>query len=327
MIIKSCTLTNFRSHNKYCLRCDDMTSLILGKNGCGKTSVLEAIYISTCGKSFRAVDKEIVKRGEEFYKIELDYQNGERTCVTYGDNKKQFFVGDKKFGRLPKKYKYPVVLFLPDDLSLIKSSPSHKRDYFDRVFAQLNDGYNNALSRYNKALKQRNELLKAEVVSRDMIFSWNILLAKYGAVISEFRENIISQINLRLTNVYRTIAENTDVVEIKYETESSNESENLRRLEKDFERDRIVGHTGFGIHKDDYEFVFNNASANGSASRGEVRSIVLALKFIEADLITEISQKRPIVLLDDVFSELDDKRQKCLVKNFKENQVIITSVE
>jgi len=304
-----------------------MTSLILGENGCGKTSVLEAIYIATCGKSFRAVDREIVKRDKEFYKVELNYESGEITIVVFSDNKKTFLVGDKKFARLPKKYKYPVVLFLPDDLNLVNSSPSHKRDYFDRTFAQLNESYNDSLSKYNKALKQRNELLKSEFLNRDLVFSWNILLAKYGASISKFREDMIRQINFRLTTVYRSIADNLDIVRVEYKTEVKDESDYLKRLEQDFERDRILKHTGFGVHKDDYVFMFNQVLANGSASRGEVRSIVLALKFIEAELIMEKMKKRPIVLLDDVFSELDKTRQKCLVKNFKENQVIITSVD
>ncbi len=327
MIITNCDLTNFRSHDKYRLECEDMTSLILGENGCGKTSVLEAIYIATCGKSFRAVDREIVKRDKEFYKVELNYESGEITIVVFSDNKKTFLVGDKKFARLPKKYKYPVVLFLPDDLNLVNSSPSHKRDYFDRTFAQLNESYNDSLSKYNKALKQRNELLKSEFLNRDLVFSWNILLAKYGASISKFREDMIRQINFRLTTVYRSIADNLDIVRVEYKTEVKDESDYLKRLEQDFERDRILKHTGFGVHKDDYVFMFNQVLANGSASRGEVRSIVLALKFIEAELIMEKMKKRPIVLLDDVFSELDKTRQKCLVKNFKENQVIITSVD
>lgn len=328
MIIQTCKLNNFRSHSDYILKCNDVTSLILGENGCGKTSVLEAIYIATQGKSFRAVDREIIKRGEDFYRIELSYSNGEKTVVIFDGEKKKFLVGDKSFLRLPRKYKYPVVLFLPDDLSLVDSSPSHKRDYFDRTFVQFSEKYSNALSKYNKALKQRNELLKKEFLKKDELFSWDILMVKYGFEIMKFRKEMINEVNKRITEVYRTIADNNDEVFIKYKTqEIENGNKYLNELEKSFEKDRILRHTSFGVHKDDYEFLFNNVAADGSASRGEVRSIVLALKFIEANLITEKLQKRPLVLLDDVFSELDETRQKCLVKNFKENQVIITSVD
>ena len=132
-----------------------------------------------------------------------------------------------------------------------------------------------------------------------------------------------------MTETYRSIAENSDILELEYQLqgEDISESEYLKRLEDELQRDLILGHTGFGIHRDNYSFVFNNSDADGSASRGEVRSIILALKFIEAELIYERTGKRPIVLLDDVFSELDETRQKSLTSNFKDNQVIITSVD
>ena len=162
-----------------------------------------------------------------------------------------------------------------------------------------------------------------------MIFSWNLLLSKYGVEIRKIREKFVKELNERLTKTYRSIAENSDEVFVEYKLQGDKLTENeyLRRLEGELRRDLILGHTGFGVHRDSYEFLFNNADANGSASRGEVRSIILALKFIEAELIFEKVGKRPVVLLDDVFSELDEKRQKCLTRNFKDNQVIITSVE
>lgn len=328
MIIKSIKLNNFRCHDEYILNCNKKTSLIVGANGCGKTSVLEAIYEVMQGKSFRAVDPEILKRGTEYYRIELEYTNGEKTVVVYNGEKKNFLVGDKKNFRLPKKYKYPIVLFLPDDLNLVGASPTRKREYFDRFLSGLNDKYSNSLSRYNKVLKQRNELLKQDFLTAESLFSWNILLSKYGVEIRRWREKIILEVNKRLTSVYDGIAKNDDTTKIEYEIQDGivDESGYLKRLEGDFQRDKVVGHTSYGVHRDNYDFYFNNKKADGSASRGEVRSIVLALKFIEADLIYEVLKKKPIVLLDDVFSELDEMRQKNLVDNFKENQVIITSV-
>lgn len=355
MIVKSVRLKNFRSHEEYFLECRKSTTLIVGENGCGKTSVLEAIYEALQGKSFKAVDREILRRGTEFYRIELTYDSGERVVVVYDGVKKRFEVGDKKFGRLPKKNRYPVVLFLPDDLNLVMASPSRKRDYFDRSFAQLVENYGDILRKYEKALKQRNELLKMEGVQRGAMFSWNVLLARYGCEVMRWRKGLVEKMNERLTEVYRTIAENEDMIWVEYGgcgmedgglddrgmmgaekfVEKSgvrgnsllDESEYLRRLEGDFERDRVLGFTSFGVHRDNYSFIFNEVEAEGSASRGEVRSIVLALKFIEAEMILEGLGRRPVVLLDDVFSELDEKRQKCLVRNFKGNQVIITSVE
>ncbi len=329
MIIKSIKLVNFRNHSTYQLDCTDKTSLILGENGSGKTSVLEAIYILTRGKSFRATDADIIKRGTEFYRAELEYYNGESSIVTYDGTTKTFNIIGHKSRRLPAKHRHPVVLFQPSDLNLIDHAPSRRRDYFDRIFSQFDDAYASSLSRYNKALRQRNELLKKDTTTSDTVFSWNILLAKYGTDLFTYRQKFIQEINSRFTDIYRSIAENTDEVTITYKTDVSSADDNkyLAILEANFQKDHYLGHTSFGVHRDDYIFEFNHTLADGSASRGESRSVILALKFIEADLIFAKLSERPIILLDDVFSELDPTRRKCLIKNFKDNQVIITSVE
>lgn len=327
MIIKNIKLTNFRNHDSYNLDCTDETSLILGENGCGKTSVLEALYILMRGKSFRATDSEILKHGTNFYRIELEYLNGEKIVAAYDGKDKFFQTLDKKSKRLPKKNKYPVILFLPSDLNLISHSPSRRRDYFDSIFSQFDENYATSLSKYNKALKQRNELLKNDFITKDAFFSWNVMLSKYGSDLYNFRKNFIDEFNFKITSIYRSIAENTDEIFISYKTEINPTQDYLKILESTFERDHILGHTSFGVHRDDYIFNFNHTPADGSASRGETRSIILALKFIEANLMFEKLNKKPLVLLDDVFSELDETRRKALVKNFKNHQVIITSVE
>ena len=328
MIVKSIKLVNFRNHKEYYLECNDETSLILGKNGCGKTSVLEAIYILMRGKSFRAVDSEILKRGQDYYRIELLFYNGDKIIATFDGKTKYFTILDKKTKRLPNKNKYPVILFIPSDLNLISHSPGRRREYFDRVFGQLDNKYTSILNKYEKAIKQRNELLKAESLSKEQLFSWNVLLSNYGVELYHYRTNYIDQFNQRITNLYRSIAENDDNIFINYKTESPPSSEEyLKKLEQSFEKDSYLGHTTFGIHRDDYIFEFNGQPADGSASRGETRSIILAVKFIEAELIHEQTNKKPLILLDDVFSELDETRRKCLIKNFKDHQVIITSVE
>ena len=329
MIIKSIKLTNFRNHTHYHLECKDQTSLILGENGCGKTSVLEAIYILTRGKSFRATDPDILKRGSEYYRIELEYHNGDQIAATYDGNTKTFTKVDQKSKRLPKKHKYPVVLFLPSDLNLVSHAPSRRRDYFDRIFSELDENYATNLTKYKKALRQRNEILKKDNLTPDMLFSWNLLLAKYGTALCVTRNNLIDTINQNLTTTYHSIAKNSDEVNIVYQSEATGYTEQkyLSVLEQNFSRDIAIGHTSFGVHRDDYLFKFNHQPADGSASRGETRSIILALKFIEASLIEQKTSLKPLILLDDVFSELDDSRRKCLVDNFKDHQVIITSVE
>ena len=336
MIIQSVKLVNFRSHDEFLLQCNKETSLLVGENGSGKTSVLEAIYEALRGKSFRATDGEILKRGTEFYRIELDFTDGTKTIVLYDGQRKQFLVEDKKKTRLPKKNRYPIVLFLPEDLHLVATSPTKRRNYFDRVISEFNESYSNSLLKYEKALRQRNELLKKhkideddnKVIDRDF-FSWNILLAKYGLEIRNYRKQYLDKLNAEFNQVYHSIVENGDQVFLKLNLFGGDitEADYFNRLENEFRRDLILGHTGFGIHRDDFIFLFNEKEADGTASRGELRSMILAMKFIEADLIFRETGKRPVVLLDDVFSELDNVRQKSLVKNFKDNQVIITSVD
>ena len=331
-MIKGIKLTNFRCHTDFALEFQPDTTLILGPNGYGKTSVLEAIYLLIQGKSFRAPDKEILKYETAFYRAELDYENGEKVAVDYADNKRRFTVEDRKTANLPSKMRHPVVLFEPKDLNLISLSGTERRKYFDRFFSQLSHEYATALSRYDKALTQRNKLLKDEYASPDQLFPWNVMLARNGLFLTRNRKALVEKINAKLNQVYYSIAENDDTIRLCYSTDVSLESEDnesifLAELEKNYEKDRIVGYTTFGSHRERIDFIFNEVEADGSASRGETRSVILALKFIEAKLLEAILHEKPLILLDDVFSELDTTRRQALVNNFKDHQVVITSVE
>ena len=322
-IIKKVSLKNFRSHKGFVLDCNQPMSLIIGENGSGKTSVLEAIYLALRGKSFKGVDTEMVRRGEDYYRVEVVKKDDSRVVVRW-NGVREFEVDGKKTRRLPKKNRYPMVLFEPDDLYLVGASPSRRRDYFDKTWAQLCEEYGVALGKYNKALKQRNGLLKRDMVSRDDVFAWDVVLAKYGTALSGWRREFVGEINERLTETYRSIARNKDEVEMKFAGKDGDDSKYLAELAQAFERDRCVGHSTFGAHLDDYIFWFNGKKADGSASRGEIRSMILALKFIEARVIKEATGKSPLVLLDDIFSELDEGRQKHVIHNFKDYQVIIS---
>jgi DNA replication and repair protein RecF len=251
--------------------------------------------------------------------------DSKKVIIRYDGSKKSFEIDGKKCLRLPKRERYPVVLFEPDDLYLVGSSPSRRRDYFDELFQQISDLYGAALAKYKKALKQRNDLLKEETVSADDLFSWNVMCAHYGAEVLHRRVENLAKINELLTENYRSIAKNEDTCALHYLGEEVDENAYMQILERNFERDVYLGHSSFGPHRDDYEFVFNDKKADGSASRGEIRSMILALKFIEARILEKEVGKRPVVLLDDIFSELDESRQRHLVDNFKDYQMIITS--
>ena len=209
MIIQSVQLVNFRSHDEFLLNCNKKTSLLIGENGSGKTSVLEAIYEALRGKSFKAGDNEILRRGADFYRVELNFCDGKKTVVLFDGKNKQFLVEDKKVSRLPKRNRYPVVLFLPDDLHLVATSPIKRRAYFDRVLAEFDESYSSSLLKYEKSLKQRNELLKRYVkegevgrISKSDFFSWNILLAKYGLEIRNRRKQYLEKLNNIYSDVY-----------------------------------------------------------------------------------------------------------------------------
>ena len=324
-VVKGVRLKNFRCHGEFDLDCNRPTTLIIGENGSGKTSVLEVVYLALRGKSFKGVDKEILKRGADFYRAEIELIDTRKIIIRFDGVKKEFEVDGKKSLRLPKKNRYPVVLFEPDDIYLISSSPSRRRDYFDELFKQINDNYGSILSKYNKALKQRNDLLKDEIINRDDLFSWNVMCANYGTELIRQRVWNLEKINNRMTDIYRNIANNNDDCSIRYLGTEVDENEYLKNLENSFNKDSVLGYTSFGVHRDDYEFVFNGKRADGSASRGENRSMILALKFIEARILEQEIGKKPVVLLDDIFSELDETRQKHLINNFKDYQMIITS--
>ena len=338
MLVKSVKLQNFRCHEQYQIDCKKQTTLILGKNGCGKTSVLEAIYEVLRGKSFRATDREIIRRGTDFYRVELSFDDGEERTVTYNNQKQEkiFLVKGRKYRRLPANCHFPVVLFEFKDLDLVSASPSRQRDYFDEVLGLLYNTYKTTLRRYQQALKQRNQLIKQEV-SNDQLIPWDILLAKYGCQLRRERQRYLESINQRLSNIYRSIAHNQDTIQINYqpygllEGQENAETQTieyyLQRLQKSLSRDLIFGYTTYGAHRDQYQFLFNQRPAKGSASRGEIRSIMISLKFLEAADLEHKNQTKPLILLDDVFSELDKERRQCLVENFCDHQIILTSTE
>lgn len=324
-IVSKVLVENFRNHKEFDFDAD-LVTVITGRNGVGKTSLLEALYLCLQGKSFKGNDEEILRRGEEYYRVEMKCVAGDGVVVGVVDGRRQFLVGDRKFLRLPKKNKYPVELFEPDDLQLINGSPSRRRRYFDKLISQLDIGYGTAVRRYEKSLRQRNEILKTGCSSGDVLV-WDMMLAKLGVEIGRARSVWVGKINRRLVDAYRDIASNLDEVELIYKTGVPEvEQRYLEVLNLGFSRDIVIGSTYFGVHKDDFGFMFNNEEALHRASRGEVRSMILALKFVEAELLYDALGKKPIVMLDDVFSELDEVRQKCLLKNFKDNQIFITSV-
>lgn len=329
MVIRNIRVQQFRNHSDASYELSPEVTVFHGKNGSGKTSLLEAIYILCRGSSFKAVDNDIVNYSEEWYRIDSrDDLSMQRTVAfdnTAGRKQKTITIDNKKSVRMPPKYKYPVILFTPDNTRLINGSPSRRRKYFDQVIGQYNPHYASLLRRYERALQQRNKLLKRQFVTPDDIFPWNIILSEAGAAIIEARKEFTEFANKKLTHYYRTIAQTDDDIEMTYIHPVATANTLLSHLEANFDRDRVTGSTSVGPHRHDYHVTLRGKLADDIASRGEIRTIILALKYIEADKLREVFDLEPLILLDDVFGELDDTRQKHLLRSFHSSQIIITT--
>lgn len=305
-------------------------TVITGANGSGKTSLIEALHTALQGSSFKGSDGDMLRHDSLWYRIDVTFESGAVRTVKFeperSSGRKQFSVDGKTNYRLLQQFKYPVVLFDPDDLRLLNGSPVRRRQFIDRFISQLDPRYGTALRRYERVLKQRNMLLKQQA-SRDALFAWDVSLSDYGAYIITQRLHFIDELNERLESVYREIAHTDDSVAIAYSRLKHPQLQQrlLAELHAATEKDFHLGATSVGPHRHDVIFTFNGSPATSVASRGEVRSIVLALKFLEVDIITRVTGKHPVILLDDVFSELDTTRQTSLATGILHNQTLITT--
>lgn len=328
MVIKSLSVENLRSHQVFSSKLSDTTTVMVGANGSGKTTLIEAIMVALAGRSFKGGDGDLLRYEKDWWKISLVLDDQERIVKYQPVNetkKKEFVIDGKSSTRLKKEQKYPIVLFEPDDLRLLQGSPSGRRKFIDNFAGQLVPDYSRATSRYERALLQRNKLLKMGASDSDL-FAWNISLAKYGAYVTETRARLINKLDSEISDIYYRISKTRDKISIKYSHPpiGNTEQQLLDELESGTSRDRMLGFTDVGPHRHDILFEFNGAPAASTASRGETRTLILALKFLEVDIIESVDGRRPIVLLDDVFSELDSRRQTQLADNFKNHQIIMT---
>jgi DNA replication and repair protein RecF len=338
-MLKSLALAHFRSHANDSFRFSDGLTVITGPNGIGKTNILEAIYIQARGSSFRGSDSEIVAHGEDWYKISAKYDAGQLRVVRFEPEKisakKTFEILGVKKQRLAPTQKMPIVLFEPEDLRLIHGSPSRRREFLDRMCGALDPHYMTLLHRYERSLLQRNNLLKTGIASDDELFAWEVGLAQTGAAIIKARRELVWHINERITDVYCSIAdiksgrapESVRIDYLFYEGQTSLEQQLLSLLYVSRYSDRLRGFTSVGPHRHDIVLTLGDTPADESASRGETRSIILALKFIEVALLQERFDEPPLLLLDDVFSELDSTRRAALLELAHTVQTIITTTE
>ena len=330
-VVTKLSVQNIRSHDSLTIKLSSTVTVITGQNGSGKTSLLEAIYLAFQGTSFKGSDSDLLRHDSPWWRIDVLFNDKTKRTIKFDlektTQKKQFTVDEKNSYRLSPKNKFPVVIFEPDDLRLLNGSPTRRRRFIDRFISQLNPQYSSILYKYERALKQRNNLLKKQHVNDDELFVWDIALSQYGAYIIEQRIIFIEQINNKLNDAYNEIAGLKDTVSIHYSHTfiSDIKQKLLSELHRSSEKDKLIGSTSVGPHRHDVIFQINNSPALSTASRGEVRTIVLALKFLEVAIIEQITNIKPIILLDDVFSELDISRQKALSDTIRAHQIVITS--
>lgn len=331
MKLRSVSIQNIRNHELFSCEFSDTTTLIYGKNGAGKTAILESIVIAYLGTSFRGADREVMRHAQPWYRIDATDDSGFLRQVVYDARKdrplKRFTIDGRKYGRLPQKSKYPIVLFTPDDLRMLDGSPVRRRDYIDTTIGQFDPQYTVMRRRYERALLQRNKLVKQVNVTPEQLFSWNIMLSESGAYLINARINFLNRLNSAISDQYAHIASRRDDIQITYSHQPSSPQLLLAQYEAAANRDILNGHTSVGPHRHDMLVSLRGKPADETASRGELRTIILALKFIEAELLQDECRMQPLVLLDDVYGELDINRRESLASNFRHHQIIITSTD
>lgn len=332
-MIHSLRLQNFRSYKDDSFEFEPGVNIIVGPNAVGKTNLLEAVYVLAVGTSFKTKDKDLVAKSKPWARVDGRFDNQERILKVQSVDsywQKSFLIDKKPYLRLSQKQSIPLVLFEPNHLQLFIRGPSTRREYFDNYLQRSVPGYKTTLNKYNRALAQRNSLLKNRSIKAGEFFAWNVKLCELaGQVVSE-RLNLTNHLNKKIGKTYSSIANKKSVVKIIYSSDidtSQYVSSLLSKFDKQFELDKLRGFTGSGPHRDDIVVSLNSQSASVAASRGETRTLLLALKIFELDELEKLNGQKPILLLDDVFSELDGARRRYLVNYLSENQTIITTTD
>ncbi|HIA92210.1 TPA: DNA replication/repair protein RecF [Candidatus Saccharibacteria bacterium] len=325
-MIKSIRLQNFRCFNDKSFDLDPGVNLIVGKNGIGKTTVIEAIYCVLNGGSWRGKDDNLIQHTKDWARVDLLLRDKSKLSLTL-DNRTGRLVKKQLINNEPKKtMSLKTVLFEPEFILTFTSQPDKRRNWLDDLIERTHPNFKQIRNNYKRALSQRNRLLKQPTFSSDSIFVWNLKLSEYGAQIAQYRASIIEDIQGTLSSAYNSVSGGTDTVTALYQNQFPVESystAHLQKLEDAIEKDKIVGFTTSGPHREDIVFKLNNELVLQTASRGEVRSLAMALKKIELQLLKD---ETVIELFDDAFSELDSVRSSRLLQN-EQNQTIVTSAE
>ena len=332
MIIKSLELENFRNYASLSINFDSGTNILYGDNAQGKTNILEAIYLSATTKSHKgSKDKDIINFNQNeahirTYVVKDDLENRVDMHLRKSKSKGIAINGQKIKKAADLLGLLNVVFFSPEDLSIIKNGPSERRRFVDMELCQLDSFYLYNLNNYNKIVNQRNKLLKDLCNNpslKDTLFIWDSQLVSYGSKLIERRSSFVKQLNEIIYDIHFKLSGGREQLKIVYEPDVLIE-EFENSLKKGQERDIRLKQTATGPHRDDFSFVVGKIDIRKFGSQGQQRTAALSLKLSEIELVKKITNDTPLLLLDDVLSELDSNRQNYLLNSIGDIQTIIT---
>ena len=332
MVIKSLKLKNYRNYELLNLTFDPKTNILYGDNAQGKTNILEALYLSGTTKSHRGTkDRDLIQFGREESHLEtvvekngvlfqIDMHLKKNSPKGIAINKIPIRRAGELFGIVH------FVFFSPEDLNIIKEGPAGRRRFIDLELSQLDKVYLSNLSNYNRIINQRNSLLKEIVYQKDLsdtLDIWDMQLAEYGTKIIERRKNFIDEVNRIIGGIHEKLTGGRENIELSYESSAGELSmEEMLRMNR--ERDIRFKSTSAGPHRDDLCFRVGDLDIRKFGSQGQQRTAALSLKLSEIELVKMLIHDTPILLLDDVLSELDKNRQNYLLDSIHDIQTVIT---
>lgn len=329
-MLQTLELSNFRSYKSGLFGFEPGVNIIVGANASGKTNLLEAIHVICTLQGFKAADKDLILLGSEWSRLEALTDDGTRVAKLRTNNSKLLEIDGVQRKRLSLQTFLPVVVFEPEHMLLLSNEPERRRSYLDGLLSQVKPDYRSNLLAYRRALSQRNRLLKQPNLHSGQLFVWDVQLAERAGKIIKARLELVEHLNEVARKQYKKLSSSKDKLNISYTSKLKldNYSDNLLTyLNNNFDIDRQRGFTTAGPHRDDLSIELNDGDARVLASRGETRTTILSLKIAELELLEELSGKKPILLLDDVFSELDGRRRRALAENLKNYQTFLTTTD
>lgn len=346
MKITQIKLKNYRNYEDCQVTLSDRLNLIIGDNGQGKTNLLESVYVCGFGKSFRtSKDTEWMKIGTQSTAIHMEYEkHGQKGTIEIrqlNDRKKEVKVNGMPLSKMSELIGHlNLVLFSPEDLKLVKESPGERRRFIDRELSHISPAYCHLLMSYHRTLDQRNSTLKQmqfrKKLDPELLSIWDEKLAEIGTQIILRRKVFIEQLAETSAKIHNQITDGAENLVVKYISTltSKNASdydtiykEFLMTLTKNHSKDMERGYTTVGPHRDDLGLSINEKDIRAFGSQGQQRTAALSLKLSEIEIIFNELGEYPILLLDDVMSELDGHRQNFLIKTFDKVQTIVTTTE